>query len=118
MLAVFSSRWSNSTEEPTTGPTLPGLPGSGGQQIAYEVTGEGTATIVFSDAAGVQREDNTTLPWRREFTAPQGMTLATLTATRTGAAGGDLTCRIVVDGQEEAENTGGTFSALCFTTLF
>jgi hypothetical protein len=106
------------TDEPTTGPTLPGFPGGGAKAIVYEVTGEGTANLFYSTPEGGKNESNVSLPWRREFTAPEGTGLVTVTATRTDASGKGLACRILVDGKEAASNEGGIISALCLATLF
>ncbi|GAB2921286.1 hypothetical protein GCM10027047_18300 [Rhodococcus aerolatus] len=100
--------------EPTL-PTLPGPTAGPGSQVTYEVTG--TATGVSLVLAGPSGEITTTpvgaLPYTSSFTAGPGFLLATLSATGTG---GDLSCRITVDGAVVAQDTaaGGVVAlALC-----
>jgi hypothetical protein len=66
----------------------------------------------------VQQERDVALPWKHEFTAPEGFSLLTVTATRGDITSEDkLSCRITVDGEEVDKTDGGTFTALCFGTI-
>jgi Cell division protein len=96
----------------------------GDRTVVYEVTGEGTADIMYSDAnAGLPQENDVSLPWTKELTVPASVLVLSLTATRadtTGQASGEITCRIVVDGKEVIKNSAsGPFAiASCVDSTF
>lgn len=79
-------------------------------EVVYEV--EGTApTVSVSYSSGESNhamESGKPLPWRKEVTVTGFLKTARLTATSgIGEGGGDITCRILVDGKVKAEQTGG-----------
>ncbi|MFD0823852.1 MmpS family transport accessory protein, partial [Micromonospora zhanjiangensis] len=91
------------TSEPTLYPT--GLPtGSGaGIQVVYEVTGSGRARITYFDERGTsQRLTGESLPWKKELTVRSGM--ASVIAS--GENGAQVSCRLLVDGQERETKKG------------
>jgi hypothetical protein len=113
------------TDLPTLPTDVPGLPGPDetGKQITvgYEVTGDGPASIVYTEKLGdsPKRIDNATLPWTVEATM-QGTTFVSVTAIRSGTGTGTISCRVTVDGKEVAHRTRkGTFAtASCSKMVF
>jgi Mycobacterium membrane protein len=99
---------------PTNIPDVPGLPtglptGSGHTvKVTYEVSGDGPAEILYLTKLGERPKvvDNASLPWR--FIAEvQTPVLVSVTATRTDASRGSISCRTLVDGKEVKKNTSG-----------
>ncbi|TCL80071.1 MULTISPECIES: MmpS family transport accessory protein [unclassified Rathayibacter] len=94
------------------------------QTLVYEVTGAGTSTsIVYStlDGAnsGVEQAAAQPLPFTKELQVDSTAFQAfSVTATNGADDEGDITCRITLDGEVLAEETGtGAFgSAVCIAT--
>lgn len=92
--------------------------------LVYEVTGSATdATIVYStlDGAnsGVDQASGQSLPFTKELQVDSGVVQAfTVTATNGADDEGDIACRITLDGETVAEQTGsGAFaSVVCIAT--
>lgn len=68
--------------------------------VAYEVSGAaGPVEIHYEDADGaLTTAAPVALPWRRQFTVTAGARFVSLSAGRTDASPGDVTCRITADG--------------------
>ena len=81
--------------------------GGGPATVRYEVTGpESTNNITYSStgSAGIAQENGAAAPWTKEVQFAEGsFRVATLTAQNAG--GGDITCRISVDGEVVSETT-------------
>ncbi|MGB3602209.1 MmpS family transport accessory protein [Gordonia sp. (in: high G+C Gram-positive bacteria)] len=74
--------------------------------VTYRVTGEGTASVTYSDKDFNMAQDTAAaLPWEKDVTLTGFGKLASLTATNDfdAAAGQAITCEIVVNG--EVKNT-------------
>ncbi|MGJ7909027.1 MmpS family transport accessory protein [Actinopolyspora sp. H202] len=86
--------------------------GSGGNQanagagkVVYKVTGSGGASsITFGKGGQTSQNTNAELPWSKTADATEGMEFYALSA-QNGQNGGDITCKITVDGEVLAENT-------------
>jgi hypothetical protein len=105
---------------------LPGLPedlipsgvavqASADSTVVYEVDGEGSAAITFTEAGRPTVEGTTRLPWRKEFTLGTETPLLNVTGIRFGASGAALSCRILLDGKEivKRSTTGNAATASC-----
>lgn len=96
--------------------------GGGPATVLYEVTGpESTNNITYSanGTAGIAQENGAAAPWSKEVQFEDGsFRVATLTAQNAG--GGDITCRITVDGEVVSETTSsGEFAVVsCVTEAF
>jgi hypothetical protein len=84
-----------------TSPRATGTPAGSHHTVAYEVTGTGHAIITFGSSNGMSH-DETALPWHREVTVRQNNFLVTVLAF---ALGGELSCRVLVDGKQVARET-------------
>ncbi|MEU4693274.1 MmpS family transport accessory protein [Actinoplanes sp. NPDC023714] len=98
------------TDLPTLPPDLPGLPGADQNReisVTYEVTGDGPAEILYAEQLGTAPKvvSGVKLPWK-VTTTMKGVALVSVSAQRTDAASGDITCRATVDGKEVAKQTG------------
>ncbi len=105
------------TDLPSLPTDIPGLPGNGRTiSVVYEVTGDGPAEIVYTEKLGdsPKRVSNAKLPWKLETTM-EGATLVSVTAVRSGADAGSISCRATVDGEEVAQRTreGSFATASC-----
>jgi hypothetical protein len=93
---------------PTDLPDLPNLPDGTGKKITvvYEVTGDGPAEIVYTEKLGgtPKRVSNAKLPWKITKTM-QGTSFVSVTAVRSDAGSGSISCRATVDGKEVAQRT-------------
>nr|WP_218862200.1 MmpS family transport accessory protein [Actinopolyspora biskrensis] len=79
--------------------------GSGAGEVVYEVTGSGGAnSITFGRGGQTSQNTNAELPWSKTAEAAEGMDFYSLSA-QNGQGGGDITCKITVDGEVLAENT-------------
>jgi hypothetical protein len=113
------------TDVPTQPTDDPGQPGSTGDgktiTVVYEVTGDGPASIIYTDKLGEtpQRVENATLPWTHTTTM-DGTALLSVTGIRTGTDDGSISCRATVDGQEVVQrtNTGSFATASCIKFIF
>ncbi|MFI5845997.1 MmpS family transport accessory protein [Catenuloplanes sp. NPDC051500] len=115
------------TDDPFPLPTgLPGLPedlipssvaipADADATVVYEVTGEGSAAITFTQAGRPTVEGVAELPWRKEFTLGTETPLLNVTGIRFGTTSAELTCRILLDGKEVTKRsaTGTTTTASC-----
>ncbi|MFJ1762177.1 hypothetical protein ACIOD2_17765 [Amycolatopsis sp. NPDC088138] len=77
-------------------------PAPRGYQVTYELTGTGTATVVYdSNGLGlVHQELAVPLPWRQEFTWPSPGTVQLL-----GQGSGPVECRISLGGRVVTSQT-------------
>ncbi|MEJ8281120.1 MmpS family transport accessory protein [Pseudonocardia spirodelae] len=84
---------------------------AGGDVITYEVTGSGTAgniTYVKDTSMGMEQVNGTSLPWRKEVTFDGGvLTFQPLSLVAQSGSGGngEITCRILRNGQEVTSST-------------
>lgn len=95
-----------SSPEPTTQP---------GRQVVYQVIGDGPAEVSYLEYPNMPRQIGATnLPWRVEFAMPDPG-VVTVLAIRTGTGQGEITCKILVDGEEVITNsaTGPYATATC-----
>lgn len=85
----------------------PGADATSGTSVVYEVTGKGTASVTYSKEGFSQEQQNgVRLPYRKELmfsAAPVTPALTVVAQHSTG--GGDITCRITVDGTVVGEST-------------
>lgn len=73
--------------------------------VRYEVTGSGKAmNVSYGAGSGQSQENSPELPWSKEQAASDGFDAYVLTV-QNGSEGGDITCRLTVDGAVVAENT-------------
>lgn len=125
-------------ELPTAGPDLPGLPtgfpdlpglptglptdlpgiGEGTEMsVTYEVTGDGSAEIMYMESFGStpKRVGNVKLPWKVTITM-KGTALVSVMAIRTGIDNGSISCRASVDGEQVAEHSaeGAVATTNCY----
>lgn len=118
-IATPSRKADRSPSGPTSEPPS-GEPAGGGRDVIYEVTGEGTATIVYvkEDGRTVVQESDVELPWRLELTLDDSAALATVTATRGLTSTGAVNCRLTIGGKEMAKKSAsGTFATATCTKL-
>jgi Mycobacterium membrane protein len=93
------------SEAPSRRSSIPELPAGSAHTVVYEVTGDGDATVAYlgyRDFLDVHSEQ-VDLPWHKEITADMGLLPVSLTAF--GFSGGQLSCRISVDGTEVDSDT-------------
>jgi hypothetical protein len=80
-----------------------------GSTVVYEVLGKGTATNVTYMKEGFSQEQQTSakLPFRKElrFKDEVGAFAPLSLVAQNGSSGGDITCRITVDGKVVGEST-------------
>jgi hypothetical protein len=71
-------------------------PAPAGHQVTYELTGTGTATVVYdSNGLGlVHQELEVPLPWRKDLSWPSAGSVQLL-----GQGSGAIECRVSVDGR-------------------
>ncbi|TWG13852.1 MmpS family transport accessory protein [Actinoplanes teichomyceticus] len=107
------------TVVPTLPSDLPGLPDiPGGQKVTveYEVSGDGPATIFYTEKLnGLPKTiPDAQLPWRLTLTM-QGPSLISVWAVRRSINDGTITCRATVDGRTASEHTasGRIATATC-----
>jgi hypothetical protein len=115
------------TDNPFPLPTgLPGLPedllpsgvavqAKPDSTVVYEVTGDGSAAITFTEAGRPRAEGTTQLPWRKEFTIGTETPLLNVVGIHFGTSSSELTCRILLDGKEIVKRTatGNATTASC-----
>ncbi|MBB4688616.1 DUF4190 domain-containing protein [Amycolatopsis jiangsuensis] len=83
--------------------------------VHYEVTGTAkdasvTYTTLGDGGSSVSQEQPKTLPWTKDLTAKGLLKGGSLTVT-TGMSGGEVTCKVVVDGKEAKTSTAsGNFA--------
>ena len=107
------------TRIPTTGPRLtPSRPDRStprspagidpaGKQITYQVTIEGTATILYVDAAGLRTEFAPPATWKYTFTGSYNPLRLIVVV----GSGSTATCTITVDGRAVVNDEVGPTSA-------
>ncbi|MGC4901006.1 MmpS family transport accessory protein [Micromonospora echinospora] len=103
------------TDEPTAPPVRPATTPSGGPgkfTVLYEVTASnGEAEVQFYDAdANFHQPGAVDAPWRLSFTANDRERVQVIA---TSVAGGEVTCRITVNGKVVSRNSG-RFNIACF----
>lgn len=78
---------------------------SGPGQVVYEITGsEGVNSITYGKGGQTSQNTDAELPWSKKAQASDGVEFYSLSA-QNGQSGGDITCKITVDGKVLAENT-------------
>ncbi|WP_033294409.1 DUF4190 domain-containing protein [Amycolatopsis jejuensis] len=83
--------------------------------VHYEVTGTAkdasiTYTTLGDNGVSTSQEQPKTLPWSKDLTTKGLIKGGTLTVT-TGTEGGDVTCKVVVDGKEaKTSQASGNFA--------
>jgi hypothetical protein len=77
-----------------------------GAKVVYEVTGSGSANVIFFKADGITPEQvgEADLPWRKELTLEGDAAFVSVNATR-ASGDGALGCRITIDGKEVAKKS-------------
>lgn len=84
--------------------TEPAAQGASGT-VRYEVTGSGDAmSLSYGAGSGRSEESSPELPWFKEQAASDGFDVYMLTV-QNGSGGGDIKCRLTIDGEVVAENT-------------
>ncbi|WP_258174923.1 MmpS family transport accessory protein [Actinopolyspora mortivallis] len=84
----------------------------GAGQVIYEVTGSGTAgSVTYGKGGQTSQDTDAELPWSQRAEASEGVEFYSLTA-QNGQEGGEITCKITVDGEVLAENTSNGPNAL------
>lgn len=100
----------------TAGGSAPAV-SSSAATVVYEITGSGRASNVTynSDGGGsIAQEAGVKLPWRKEISVDRGFAITTVSAQNAGS--GQITCRILVDGEVVKENTSsGQYSIVTCT---
>lgn len=90
-------------------PAAPQDDAASGSTVVYEVIGQGTANNVTYMKEGFSQEQQTAakLPFRKElqFKDEVGSFAPLSLVAQNGARGGDITCRITVDGKVVGEST-------------
>lgn len=91
-------------------------------EITYEVTGDtATADIEYSTYSGdgveTHSENAAKVPWTKKVTAKGLLKGGSLLAT-TGESGGEITCRVLVDGKETEVGTASGPYAMATCTGF
>jgi hypothetical protein len=86
-----------------------------GAKVVYEVTGTGTATIIYFKADGVTpvQAGEADLPWRQELRLESDAAFVSVNATRASGEG-KLGCRITIDGKEVAKKSANGQYAIVF----
>lgn len=90
----------------------------GGDTYLYEVTGEGTATLTYSnDDEDTPQTINVTLPWSQEVTINGATSAVELFAQNGAEVAGALTCRISQNGKvlARAASSGAAAIVRCKT---
>ena len=107
------------TDLPTF-PDLPNLPGTGNKiTVAYEVTGDGPAEIVYAEKLGEKpkRLRNVKLPWKLTTTM-DSVAVVSVTAARAGVEAGTIKCRVRIDGKMASESSrDGSIAAVSCTKV-
>ncbi|GIF06171.1 MmpS family transport accessory protein [Actinoplanes siamensis] len=100
------------TALPSNLPDLPGLTDGRPVTVKYEVTGDGPATIIYTEKLnGLPKTLNDVkLPWRLSVTM-EGLSFVSVSAVRTTLADGSITCRATVDGRTVSEHTASGIGA-------
>ncbi|WP_436523927.1 MmpS family transport accessory protein [Actinoplanes sp. HUAS TT8] len=112
------------TNVPTALPSdLPNVPGlSDGKPITvnYEVTGDGPATIIYTEKLGglPKTVNDAKLPWKLSVTM-DGVSFVSVSALRTSLEDGSISCKATINGatvsQHDASGLGATATCNKFT---
>ncbi len=96
----------SSAGEDTTGPGAQGggntEKASTGKKIVLEVTGAKKADITYGLNADQSQDNGAKVPWKKELTSAESLTIATVVAQNKGS--GEIACKITVDGKVVKEN--------------
>lgn len=104
------------TKAPTVLPSnLPNVPGlTDGQQVTvkYEVSGDGPATIIYTEKLGglPKTVNDAKLPWRLTVTM-EGLSFVSVSALRTSLTDGSISCKATIDGKTASEHTASGVGA-------
>jgi hypothetical protein len=104
------------TQAPSVLPSkLPNLPGlTTGQKVTvkYQVTGDGPATIIYTERLGGLPKTVTEakLPWKLSVTM-EGLSFVSVSALRTSLKEGSITCKATIDGKTVSEHTASGVGA-------
>ncbi|AEV81734.1 Putative membrane protein mmpS4 [Actinoplanes sp. SE50] len=113
---------------PTALPTpsrLPKLPAGGDDDhtkltVRYEVSGDGPATIIYSEKLGLPKTVNEAkLPWKIAVRM-DGLSFVSVSALRLSLQDGSITCKAIIDGKtvDEHTATGVGATATCNKLTF
>ena len=83
-------------------------PSGGGSTVVYEVTGRDTASVTYMKEGFAQEQQTSAkLPFRKElqFEDEVGAFAPLSLVAQNNGSGGDITCRITVDGEVVGEST-------------
>ncbi|GAA2686081.1 hypothetical protein Apa02nite_029870 [Actinoplanes palleronii] len=104
------------TELPTGLPNLPGLPAGQKITVKYEVTGDGPATVFYTEKLNglPQTISDAKLPWKLTLTM-EGPSVVSVWAIRRSIHDGSISCRATIDGETVSEHTasGRIATATC-----
>ncbi len=79
-----------------------------GSTVVYEVTGKGSALVTYAKEGFSQEQvTGAKLPWRKELAFTDEVTQFTplSVVAQHSSGGGDITCRVLVDGKVVGEST-------------
>ncbi|BCY05598.1 MmpS family transport accessory protein [Actinoplanes sp. L3-i22] len=100
------------TALPTDVPNLPGIDSGAKITVKYEVTGDGPATVIYTEKLGglPKTVNDAKLPWKLSVTM-EGLSFASVSALRTSLEDGSITCRATIDGKVVSEHTASGVGA-------
>jgi hypothetical protein len=105
-LAAMTAIACGSAGEDTAGPGAQGEPekASAGKKIVMEVTASKSkkASVTYGLNADQSQDNEAKLPWKKELTSAEALTIASLVAQNSGS--GEISCKISVDGKVVKEN--------------
>lgn len=96
------------TPAPAPAAAAPAGDTSGGSTVVYEVTGKGSASVTYmKEGFSQEQQTSAKLPFKKElqFKDKVGSFAPLSLVAQHSAGGGDITCRITVDGQVVGEST-------------
>ncbi|GIE86649.1 MmpS family transport accessory protein [Actinoplanes regularis] len=96
---------------PSDLPAIPGLTDGEPITVKYEVTGDGPATVIYTEKLGLPKTVNEAkLPWKLSVTM-EGLSFVSVSAVRTSLTDGSITCRATIDGKTVSEHTASGVGA-------
>ncbi len=104
------------TNVPTVLPSeLPNVPGLGdGAKITvkYEVSGDGPATVIYTEKLGglPKTVTDVKLPWKLSVSM-EGLSFVSVSALRTSLQDGSISCKATIDGKTVSEHTASGVGA-------
>ncbi|GAA2870550.1 hypothetical protein Acy02nite_19560 [Actinoplanes cyaneus] len=101
------------TALPTKAPTVaPSTAGSAKITVKYEVSGDGPATIVYTEKLGglPRTVNDAKLPWRLSVEM-DGVSFVSVSALRISLQDGSISCKATVDGRTVAEHSASGVGA-------